>query len=130
MESLARLVVAIMVASFISGPIAILLSRVRTNNLFLKIFRRVVQFLFVLIGFWVGTQLLLAPIPLGVRLVGLFSIVTNYIALRREYFPTFFLLDYFKVPIPSWIIWNSPRGPKNTKGNPFGDHGNGPKGQS
>ncbi len=130
MESLALLVVAIVVACLISGPIAILLSIVRTNNLFLKIFRRVVQFLFVLIGFWVGTQLLLAPIPLGVRLVGLFSIITNYIALRREYFPTFFLLNYIKVPIPSWIFWNSPRAPKNSKGSHLGDHGNGPTGQS
>ncbi len=129
MESLALLVAAMMIVGFISGPIALLLSIVRTNNLLLNIFRRVVQFLFLALGFLIGAQLLLAPIPLGVRLVGIFCIVTNYIALRREYFPIFFLLNHLKVPIPSWIIWNSPREPKNFKGSP-GDTGNGPTGQS
>lgn len=129
MESLVILVAVMMAVAFLSGPIAILLSSVRTNNLHLKIFRRVVQFLFLLIGFLVGGQFLFSPLPLGVRSVGLFAIVTNYIALRREYFPTFFLLDRLKVPIPSWAIWNSPRGSKNTKGSPD-DTGNGPTGQS
>jgi hypothetical protein len=47
----------------------------------------------VAFGNLIGVQFLfIAGLPLFPRLVGVFSIVTCYIGLRREYFPEFFFM--------------------------------------
>jgi hypothetical protein len=69
----------------------------------------------VLIGTWLA---FIAVTP--AKLFGLFSIVTSYMALRREYFSDFFILgDLFKG-----------FGLKGNNGRSSGRDGHGPGGQS
>ncbi len=127
MESLAILVFGLMLISLLSGPIAVLLTRFKSENLLLTILRRFIQALLMLLGFLTGFQFLTSSVPLQIQVVGLFAILTNYIALRREYFPTFFVLNSLKIPVPKWSFWRSPRSSNRGRGN---IDGNGPSGQS
>jgi hypothetical protein len=55
--------------------------------------RSALHLLFVTLGTLIGVQfLILANLPVLTRIIGLGAIVTSYIALRREYFPTVFIL--------------------------------------
>ncbi len=136
MESLAMMVAGLMLISLLSGPIAVLLTRFKSENLLLTILRRFIQALLMLLGFYIGFQFLTSEVlPLQIHVVGLYAVVTNYIALRREYFPTFFVLDFLKIPVPKWSFWRSPRGSRRGRGNinggtSFNEDGNGPSGQS
>jgi len=128
MESLVRLVVGLMLISLLSGPIAVLLTRFKSENLLLTILRRFIQALLMLLGFLIGFRFLTAgDLPLQIHIIGLYAVLTNYIALRREYFPTFFVLDYLKIPVPKWSFWRSPRGSNRGRRNL---DGNGPSSQS
>lgn len=104
MESLALLVAILFLIAIFAGPLAILLSSNRIKGftestssplfVLLSIARRFLHLLLILFGTVVGVQFgLLTDIPLGPRLIGLLSIATCYIALRREYFPDFYLLS-------------------------------------
>jgi len=121
MESLVRLVVGLMLISLLSGPIAVLLTRFKSENLLLTILRRFIQALLMLLGFLIGFQFLISNVPLQIHIVGLYAVLTNYIALRREYFPTFFVLDYLKIPVPKWSFWRSPRGSNRRRRNIAGN---------
>jgi hypothetical protein len=68
----------------------------------------------------IGVQfLLISGLPLIPKVIGLFSIVTCYIGLRREYFPEFF---FAKDLIAKF-------GLSRKNGRSSGDDGNGPAGQ-
>ena len=101
MESLAILVAIIFLIDIVAGPIAIALTLPKLVNaissqskgvsVVLTVIRRLVHGLLVTIGFFIGSWLVnIAETP--AKLLGIFSIVTSYIAVRREYFPDFYLL--------------------------------------
>jgi len=88
MESLAILVTILLLIAFLAGPIAIALSAVKGKSPFLNVIRKILHGLFVAMSLWVGLMFFSNPdLPFVVNLIGLFGLVTGYIALRREYFP-------------------------------------------
>jgi hypothetical protein len=102
MESLAMLVAILFLIDIFAGPIAILLtwgkivgvieSRPKALALALTVIRRLLHGFLVTIGFLIGGWLsYIAVTP--AKLFGIFSLMTSYIGLRREYFPEFLLLQ-------------------------------------
>lgn len=88
MESLAIVVAILLIIAFLAGPIAIALSAVKAKSLILNVIRKILHGFFVAISLWVGLMFFSNPdLPIAVNLIGLFGLVTSYIALRREYFP-------------------------------------------
>ena len=128
MESLAILVAIIFLVNLLAGPLAIALtwsklvkaigSQSRVLALILTIFRRLTHGLLVSIGIYLGGWIVVIAEP-PAKLVGLFSMVTSYIAFRREYFP-----DLFFVRSVLKLIGVSPK-----NGRSSGDDGHGPEGQ-
>lgn len=101
MESLAVFVGILLLIDLLAGPIAILLtwqkiltaitSQSEHVSLALTIARRLVHGLLVVSGLFIGTGLCFIGVTAG-KLLGLFSIITSYIALRREYFRNTYVL--------------------------------------
>jgi hypothetical protein len=130
MESLAIVVATLFLIALLAGPLSILLSsRFIHSRLsgkssiwitILNALRKVIHLLFVAFGTLVGVQFLfISGLPLVPRAVGLFSVMTCYIGLRREYFPEFFFMrDLF-----------AKFGVSRKNGRSSGDDGNGPAGQ-
>jgi hypothetical protein len=129
-ESLAIVVATLFLIALLAGPLSILLSsRFIHSRLsgkssiwitILNALRKVIHLLFVAFGTLVGVQFLfISGLPLVPRAVGLFSVMTCYIGLRREYFPEFFFMrDLF-----------AKFGVSRKNGRSSGDDGNGPAGQ-
>jgi len=130
MESLAIVVIALFLIAFLAGPLSIGLSsqfvktRLETKAsiaiVILNLLRKFVHLILVAFGNLIGVQFLfINGLPIFPRLVGLFSIVTCYIGLRREYFPEFFFMrDLF-----------AKFGVTRKNGRSSGDDGHGPEGQ-
>jgi hypothetical protein len=102
-ESLAIVVAILFLIALLAGPLSIALSsqfvksRLETKAslaiVILNLLRKFVHLILVAFGNLIGVQFLfIAGLPLFPRLVGVFSIVTCYIGLRREYFPEFFFM--------------------------------------
>ena len=88
MESLAVLVAILLLFAFLSGPIAIALTKIRTEHFILTIVRKIAHGFFATISLWVGMMFFInSGLPLSVRIIGLYSLCMGYIAFRREYFP-------------------------------------------
>ena len=88
MESLALIVAILMLIALLGGPIAIGITRVKTEKIFLTVVRRIFHGIFVALSLWVGIIFFFSnELPLTPRLIGLFALVMSYIATRREYFP-------------------------------------------
>ena len=130
MESLAIVVVVLFLIALLAGPLSIGLSsqfvksRLETKTslaiVIINLLRKFVHLIRVAFGNLIGVQFLfINGLPLFPRLVGLFSIVTCYIGLRREYFPEFFFMrDLF-----------AKFGVSRKNGRSSGDDGHGPEGQ-
>jgi hypothetical protein len=130
LESLAIVVVVLFLIAMLAGPLSIALSsqfvksRLETKAslaiVILNLLRKFVHLILVAFGNLIGVQFLfINGLPLFPRLVGLFSIVTCYIGLRREYFPEFFFMrDLF-----------AKFGVSRKNGRSSGDDGHGPEGQ-
>ena len=130
MESLAIVVIILFLIALLAGPLSIGLSsqfvksRLETKAslaiVILNLLRKFVHLVLVAFGNLIGVQfLLISGLPLVPRLVGLFSVVTCYIGLRREYFPEFFFMrDLF-----------AKFGVSRKNGRSSGDDGHGPEGQ-
>ena len=130
MESLAIVVIVLFLIALLAGPLSIGLSsqfvksRLETKAslaiVILNLLRKFVHLILVAFGNLIGVQFLfINGLPLFPRLVGLFSIVTCYIGLRREYFPEFFFMrDLF-----------TKFGVSRKNGRSSGDDGHGPEGQ-
>ena len=130
MESLAYFVAILFLIALLAGPLSIALSsqivksRLETKSslaiVILNLLRKFVHLVLIAFGNLIGVMwLLIADIPLIPRLIGLFSIVTCYIGLRREYFPElFFIRDLF-----------AKFGVSRKNGRSSGDDGHGPEGQ-
>jgi hypothetical protein len=129
-ESLAIVVIILFLIALLAGPLSIGLSsqfvksRLETKAslaiVILNLLRKFVHLILVAFGNLIGVQFLfINGLPLFPRLVGLFSIVTCYIGLRREYFPEFFFMgDLF-----------AKFGVSRKNGRSSGDDGHGPEGQ-
>jgi len=141
MQSLAVLVLIIFLMSLLAGPVAIALtwsklvnaisSRSRGASFVLTIIRRLVHGLLISIGFYIGAWLTyIAETP--AKIFGLFSIVTSYIALRREYFPDLHLFAIIGNKLGIRKVGPGDHGPKfkwRKNGRSSGDDGHGPEGQ-
>jgi hypothetical protein len=130
MESLAIVVIFLFLIAILAGPISIALSSRAVKSrldsqaslgvVILNLIRKAIHLILVAFGNLVGVQFMfIAGLPFLPRAVGLFSVVTCYIALRREYFPDFFfardLLAKFGV--------------SRKNGRSSGNDGHGPEGQ-
>lgn len=130
MESLAYFVAILFLIALLAGPLSIALSsqfvksRLETKAslviVLLNLLRKFVHLVLITFGNLIGVMwLLIADIPLIPRLIGLFSVVTCYIGLRREYFPElFFMRDLF-----------AKFGVSRKNGRSSGDDDHGPEGQ-
>jgi hypothetical protein len=129
-ESLAIVLIILFLIALLAGPFSIGLSsqfvksRLETKTslaiVIINLLRKFVHLILVAFGNLIGVQFLfINGLPLFPRLVGLFSIVTCYIGLRREYFPEFFFMrDLF-----------AKFGVSRKNGRSSGDDGHGPEGQ-
>jgi hypothetical protein len=129
-ESLAFFVAILFLIALLAGPLSIALSsqfvksRLETKAslviVLLNLLRKFIHLILVAFGNLIGVMwLLIAEIPLIPRLIGLFSVVTSYIGLRREYFPElFFIRDLF-----------AKFGVSRKNGRSSGNDGHGPEGQ-
>ena len=116
--------------ALLAGPLSIALSsqffksRLETKSsltiVILNLLRKLVHLVLIAVGNLIGVMwLFIAELPLFPRLIGLFSVVTSYIGLRREYFPEFFFMrDLF-----------AKFGVSRKNGRSSGDDGHGPEGQ-
>ena len=141
MESLALLVAILFLVDIFAGPIAIALtwqrlvnainSKSKNVSLVLTILRRIVHGFLITIGLFIGTWLsYIAVTP--AKLFGIFSLITSYIALRREYFPDFHLLATIGNKLGLRKVGPGDHGPKlkwKKNGRSSGNDGHGPSGQ-
>jgi hypothetical protein len=129
-ESLAFFVAILFLIALLAGPLSIGLSsqfvksRLKTKSslaiVIVNLLRKFVHLILVAFGNLIGVMwLLIAELPLIPRLIGLFSVVTSYIGLRREYFPEFFFMRDLIAKF----------GVSRKNGRSSGNDGNGPAGQ-
>jgi hypothetical protein len=130
MESLALVVTILFLIAVLAGPLSIALSsqfvksRLETKSsiaiVILNLLRKFLHLVLVAFGNLIGVQFLfIAGLPLIPRLIGLFSVVTCYIGLRREYFPDFFFVRDLLAKF----------GVSRKNGRSSGNDGHGPEGQ-
>jgi hypothetical protein len=129
-ESLAFFIAILFLIALLAGPLSIALSsqfvksRLEAKSslaiVILNLLRKFVHFILVAVGNLIGVMwLFIAELPLIPRLIGLFSVVTSYIGLRREYFPEFFFMRDLIAKF----------GLSRKNGRSSGDDGHGPEGQ-
>jgi hypothetical protein len=129
-ESLAFFIAILFLIALLAGPLSIALSsqfvksrleaKSSLANVILNLLRKFVHFILVAVGNLIGVMwLFIAELPLIPRLIGLFSVVTSYIGLRREYFPEFFFMRDLIAKF----------GLSRKNGRSSGDDGHGPEGQ-
>jgi hypothetical protein len=141
MKSLAILVVIIFLIDIVAGPIAIALTwpklvnaistQSRSVSMVLTVFRRLLHGFLITVGVFIGSWLINIAEP-PAKLFGIFSIITSYIALRREYFPDFHLLANILNKLGLRKIGPSDHGPTfkwKKNGRSSGKDGHGPGGQ-
>jgi len=88
MEGLAYLVVMLMMTVILGGPLAILITMIRTRNIVLTVLKRIIHGFIIAMSLLVGSTFLFnSELPLPVHLIGLYGVAMAYIAIRREYFP-------------------------------------------
>jgi hypothetical protein len=141
MESLAVLVLILFLIDILAGPIAITLtlpklvnaisSQSRSVSMVLTVFRRLLHGFLITMGVFLGSWFVnIAELP--AKLLGVFSIVTSYIALRREYFPEFYLLANISSKLGIRKAAPGDHGPTlkwKKNGRSSGKDGHGPGGQ-
>ena len=141
MESLAVLVATLFLIDLLAGPMAILLtwgklvrfisSQSKNVVLVLTVIRRIVHGFLVTVGLFIGAWLAYITVT-PAKLFGLFSLITSYIALRREYFPDFHLLAIILNKVGIRKIAPGDHGPSlkwKRSGRSSGNDGHGPGGQ-
>jgi hypothetical protein len=101
MESLAVLVLIIFSLALFSGPLAIALTASALVNFLnskdgilwtlIDVLRKIIHLAAISIGTFLGFSLLTMGVTVP-KLLGVYAIVLAYIALRREYFPGFYVM--------------------------------------
>ena len=142
MESLAYLVVIIIMVTLFSGPFAIsLTSRQLVKFLnskesvpwaIVNVLRKIVHALTTIIGTFLGFSLVSMDGVTVAKFFGAYAIVLAYIAVRREYFPDFHLLATIGNKLGLRKVGPGDHGPKikwKKNGRSSGDDGHGPGGQ-
>lgn len=130
MESLAVVIIAIFLIALLAGPTAVVLSSQKLQLwldskssigfTLLNLLRKALHLVLVTVGSLIGVQLtFVAGLPWFPRLIGLFSLVTSYTALRREYFPGSFFVRGIMAKL----------GFSHKNGRSSGGDGHGPAGQ-
>jgi hypothetical protein len=141
MESLAAFVAILFLTDILAGPIAIALtwqklvkaisSKSKNVSLVLTIIRRLLHGFLITIGVFIGTWLCFIAVT-PAKLFGLFSLITSYIALRREYFSDFHLLAIIGNKLGIRKVGPGDHGPSikwKRNGRSSGNDGHGPGGQ-
>ena len=141
MESLAAFVAILFLTDILAGPIAIALtwqklvkavtSQSKNVSLVLTIIRRLLHGFLIAIGGFIGTWLCFIAVT-PAKLFGLFSLITSYIALRREYFSDFHLLAIIGNKLGIRKVGPGDHGPSikwKRNGRSSGNDGHGPGGQ-
>ena len=141
MEGLAYLVVIIFSITLFSGPFAIALTSHRLVKFLnskegvlwaiVNVLRKIIHLLAIIIGTFLGLSLMELPTTI-VKLIAIYAIVLAYIALRREYFPDFYLLANISNKLGIRKIGPGEHGPKfkwRGNGRSSGKDGHGPGGQ-
>ena len=141
MESLAYLVVIIFMITIFSGPFAIALTADRLVKFLntkesviwaiVNVIRKIVHLLTITTGVLLGMSLISMGVT-GPKLIGAYAIVCAYIALRREYFPDFYLLATIGNKLGLRKVGPGDHGPAikwKRNGRSSGDDGHGPGGQ-
>lgn len=85
MESLALVVAILFLTALISGPIALGLTYLRPKKLRGRRIKRIIITIFGVWGILNGIQFILASLPIFPRLVGVMSVLTAALALKREF---------------------------------------------
>ena len=130
MESLAIVVIFLFLIAILAGPISIALSSRAVKSrldsqaslgvVILNLIRKAIHLILVsFVNLVVVQFMFIAGLPLLPRAVGLFSVVTCYVALRREYFPEFFFFRELRAKL----------GISRKNGRSSGNDGHGPEGQ-
>jgi hypothetical protein len=141
MKSLAVVVLILFLIDILAGPIAIALtvpklvnaisSQSRSVSIVLTVFRRLLHGFLITVGVFIGSWLINIAEP-PAKLFGIFSIITSYIALRREYFPDFHLLANISSKLGIRKAAPGDHGPTlkwKKNGRSSGKDGHGPGGQ-
>ncbi len=141
MESLAAFVAILFLTDILAGPIAIALtwqklvkavtSQSKNVSLVLTIIRRLLHGFLITIGVFIGAWLCFIAVT-PAKLFGLFSLITSYIALRREYFSDFHLLAIIGNKLGIRKVGPGDHGPSikwKRNGRSSGNDGHGPGGQ-
>lgn len=107
MESLAYLVVIIGMVTLFSGPFAISLTSRRLVKFLnskesvpwaiVNVLRKIFHALTTIIGTFLGFSLMFMGGVTVAKFFGAYAIILAYIALRREYFPEFFILRKLQI---------------------------------
>ena len=107
MESLAYLVVIILMVTMFSGPFAIALTSHRLVKFLnskesvpwaiVNVLRKIIHGLIIVIGTFLGFSLVSMGGVTVAKFLGAYAIVSAYIALRREYFTEFFILRKLQI---------------------------------
>lgn len=88
MEGLAYLVTILFMIVILGGPVAILLTKIRTEHIVLTIIRRFLHGFVIALSVIISSSVFFKQQePLSLHVIGIFGITMAYIALRREYFP-------------------------------------------
>jgi len=88
MEGLAYLVTILLMIVILGGPVAILLTKIRTENIILTIIRRLLHGFVITLSIFINATVLWKPNrTFALYAISIFGISMAYIALRREYFP-------------------------------------------
>ena len=88
MESLAYLVVTLFMIVILGGPVAILLTKIRTEHIVLTIIRRLLHGFVITLSVFINVTIFWKPNhTFALYAISIFGISMAYIALRREYFP-------------------------------------------
>ncbi len=74
MESLALLVTIMILVSVLGAPIGLLVLKIPTQKQSTTMFKKLMSFMFTLVGFMVGTSILLTGAAIGGVVIALFSI--------------------------------------------------------
>lgn len=87
MEGLAYLVTILLMIVILGGPVAILLTKIRTEHIVLTIIRRLLHGLVITLALFISSTVIWkANQNLALDAMAIFGISMAYIALRREYF--------------------------------------------
>ncbi len=142
MESLAYLVVIIFMITLFSGPFAIALTSHRLLKFLnskesvpwaiVNVLRKIIHGLIIVIGTFLGFSLVSMGGVTVAKFFGAYAIVSAYIALRREYFPDFYLLATIGNKLGIRKVGPGDHGPKlkwKKNGRSSGEDGYGPGGQ-